>query len=140
MPNRLSHHLSNCEYVFLRDDGPLNRAACFNAGMKLTDYSFLILSDSDIFVEEWDIRGNLRICEQYDCATGFSSLVHLTETATQKLRTSKPMLLTPWFDANDYPRTAKRDLFDKFCVFTRKGFTENDRRIFNSPNDALRMT
>ena len=132
--------LSNCEYVFLRDDGPLDRAACFNAGVRVTDYSFLIFSDSDIFVEEWDIRGNLRICEQYDCATGFRSLVHLTETATQKLRTSKPMLLTPWFDANHYPRTTKRDLFDNFCLFTRQGFTVNDRRIFNSPNDALRMT
>lgn len=132
--------LSNCEYVFLRDDGPLDRAACFYAGTRVTDYSFLIFTDSDIFVEEWDIRGNLRICEQYDCATGFNSLVHLTETATQKLRTSRPMLLTPWFDANDYPRTAKRDLLDNFCLFTRKGFTQNDRRIFNSPNDALRMT
>ncbi len=130
---------SDCKYLLIRDAGSLNRAACFNAGMKLTDDSFLIFSDSDIFVEEWDIRGNLRICEQCDCATGFSSLVHLTETATQMLRTSKPMLLTPWFDANDYHRTAKQDLFDKFCVFSRKGFMEIERRIFNSPNDALKM-
>ena len=132
--------LSNCKYLFIRDDGPLDRAACFNAGMMHTDDSFLIFSDSDIFVEEWDIRGNLRICEQFDCATGFRSLVHLTEAATQKLRTSKPMLLTPWFDANDYNRSAKRELFDKFCLFRRKAFTELDRRIFNSPNDALQMT
>ncbi len=132
--------LSNCEYVFLRDDGPLNRAACFDAGMRITDDSFLIFSDSDIFVEEWDIRGNLRICEQYDCATGFTNLIHLTETATQKLRTSKPMLLTPWFDANDYPRTTKPDPFANFSLFTRTGFTKNDRHLFNSPNDALRMT
>ena len=131
---------SNSNYLFIRDDGPLDRAACFNAGMNLTDNSFLIFSDSNIFVEEWDIRGNLRICEQYDCATGFRSLVHLTERATQMLRTSKPMLLTPWFDANDYSRTAKRELWDNFCIFSRKGLTQDDQRVFDSPNDALKMS
>ena len=130
---------SNCKYLFLKDAGALNRSACFNAGMKLTDNSFLIFSDSDIFVEEWDIRGNLGMCERYDCATGFRSLVHLTEHATQTLRTSKPMLLTPWFDANDYPRTEKHALHDKFCLFNRKALAQNDPRIFDSPNDALQM-
>ena len=132
--------LSDCKYLHIREDGPLNRSACFDAGMKLVDDSFLIFSDSDIFVEEWDIRGNLRICEQYDCATGFRSLVHLTEHATQMLRTSRPMLLTPWFDANDYQRSTKQDPFEQFCIFTRKGFATTDRRIFDSPNDALWMT
>ena len=130
---------ADCKYLHIRDDGPLNRAACFNAGMKFVDDSFLIFSDSDIFVEEWDIRGNLRICEQYDCATGFRSLVHLTEPATQMLRTSRPMLLTPWFDANDYQRSTKQDLLDHFFISTRQGFAATDRRIFDSPNDALWM-
>ena len=131
---------SNSNYLFIRDDGPLDRAACFNAGLKVRNESFLIFSDSDIFVEEWDIRGNLRICQQYDCATGFRSLVHLTERATQMLRTSKPMLLTPWFDANDYPRSVKQNLFDNFCIFTRNGVNQTDPRVFDSPNDALRMS
>ena len=131
---------SNFKYLFLPDAGPLDRSACFNAGLKLTDDSFLIFSDSDIFVEEWDIRGNLRICEQYDCATGFRSLVHLTEAATQNLRTSKPMLLTPWFNANDYPRTSKHDFFEKFYVISRKGISQPEPRVFDSPNDALQMS
>ncbi len=130
---------SNCEYVFLLDSGPLNRTACFDAGLKVTGDSFLIFSDADIFVEEWDIRGNLRICERYDCATGFRRLVQLTESATQMLRTSKPMLLTPWFDANDYARSEKRDLHDKFYIFNRKAVTQPIPRIFDSPNDALQM-
>ena len=131
---------SNFKYLFLPDAGPLDRSACFNAGLKLTDDSFLIFSDSDIFIEEWDIRGNLRICEQYDCATGFRSLVHLTEAATQNLRTSKPMLLTPWFNANDYPRTSKHDFFEKFYVISRKGISQPEPRVFDSPNDALQMS
>jgi glycosyl transferase family 25 len=128
------------KYLFLPDAGPLDRCLCFNSGMKLTDDSFLIFSDSDIFVEEWDIRGNLRICEQYDCATGFRSIIHLTETATQTLRTSKPMLLTPWFNANDYPRTSKHNLFEKFYIFNRKGIAKKEPRVFDSPNDALQLS
>src|SRR6185436_14621092 len=42
-----------------------------------TDRSFLIFTDSNVFVEEWDIRGNLRMCEKFDCATGFRSLIEL---------------------------------------------------------------
>ena len=124
------------KYLFLRDGGPLNRTACFDAGAKLTEHSFVIFSDSDVFVEEWDIRGNLGMCQKYDCATGFRSMVNLTEDATRMLRTSKPMILTPWFDANDYSRTRKGELFDKFCVFNRKGIGQ---RVFDSPNDALQM-
>ena len=131
---------SHCKYLFLRDAGPLNRSACFEAGLKITDDSFLIFSDADIFVEEWDIRGNLRICEQYDCATGFRRLVHLTESATLMLRTSKPMLLTPWFDANDYEGAEKLDLHHKLYISTRKALTQTEPRTFESPNDALQMT
>jgi glycosyl transferase, family 25 len=143
--------LPNCRYLFVRNNGPLNRAKCFNAGMKLTDHSFLIFTDADVFVEEWDIRGQLRMCEQYDCVSGFRSLVDLTEDATRLLRTSKPMLLTPWFDANDYSRSERQDRFSKFCVFSREGIKEGwdentlslksgrELRVFESPNDALRL-
>jgi glycosyl transferase, family 25 len=104
--------------------------------------NFLILSDSNIFVEEWDIRGNLLMCRQYDCATGFKRLVELSQPATQKLRTSQPMLLTPWFDANDYSHSLKQDQFERFCVFSREGFQKQPGawRVFESPNDALLMT
>jgi GR25 family glycosyltransferase involved in LPS biosynthesis len=128
--------LSGCKYLFLRDDGPLNRERY----LSLTDASFLIFSDGNIFVEEWDIRGNLQICQRYDCATGFKRLVHLTDRGTQMLRTSKPMLLTPWFDANDYGSSEKRDAFEKFCVFRRERLGGAGLSVFESPNDALRMS
>ena len=104
-----------------------------------SDRSFLIFTDSNVFVEEWDIRGNLRMCEKFDCATGFRSLVNLTPEATQRLRTSKPMILTPWFDANDYQRTEKREPFERFSIFKRDAVSRNDLRVFESPNDALLM-
>lgn len=104
-----------------------------------SDRSFLIFTDSNVFVEEWDIRGNLRMCERFDCATGFRSLVELTPEATQKLITSKPMILTPWFDANDYQRSEKREPFERFSIFKRDAVGRRDLRAFNSPNDALLM-
>jgi len=103
------------------------------------DRLFLIFTDSNVFVEEWDIRGNLRMCERFDCATGFRSLVNLTPEATRMLRTSAPMILTPWFDANDYQRSEKREPFERFAVFKRDAVSRRDLRIFDSPNDALLM-
>jgi hypothetical protein len=105
-----------------------------------SDRSFLIFTDSDVFVEEWDIRGNLRMCERFDCATGFRSLVELTPQATRMLRTSRPMILTPWFDANDYQRNQKREPFERFCVFRREAVGKKDLKVFESPNDALLMS
>lgn len=104
------------------------------------DRSFLIFTDSNVFVEEWDIRGNLRMCERFDCATGFKSLVHLTMEATRRLRTSTPMILTPWFDANDYRRSEKVEPFERFSVFRREAVGKKELRMFESPNDALLMT
>jgi GR25 family glycosyltransferase involved in LPS biosynthesis len=134
-PTLTQDQLPQCKYLFVRNDGPLDRTA----GMEVTDRPFLIFSDSDVFVEEWDIRGNLGMCQRYDGATGFRSMLNLTPDATRMLRTSKPMILTPWFDVNDYTRREKRDLFDKFCVFSRKGFGQREPRLFQSPNDALQM-
>jgi len=103
------------------------------------DGSFLIFTDSNVFVEEWDIRGNLRMCERFDCATGFKSLVKLTPEATWMLRTSQPMILTPWFDANDYERGEKREPFERFSIFRREAVGKKDLKVFESPNDALLM-
>jgi len=110
-----------------------------NGAADETDKSFLIFTDSDVFVEEWDIRGNLRMCERFDCATGFRSLVHLTPKATRMLRTSSPMILTPWFDANDYERSEKRASFERFSIFKRDAVGKQGLSVFQSPNDALLM-
>ena len=110
-----------------------------NGGADETDKSFLIFTDSNVFVEEWDIRGNLRMCERFDCATGFRSLLHLTPEATGMLRTSSPSILTPWFDANDYERSEKREPFERFCVFRLEAVGKKGLRVFESPNDALLM-
>jgi hypothetical protein len=150
-----------CQYFFLKDDGPLNKGLCFNIGMNISHskHTFIIFSDSDIFVEEWDIRGNLRMCQRYDCATGFGSIIQLTSKDTLELQLKKAML-TPWFDARKYSESEKDGVFSKYCVFNRRsiqaaGGWKQQRReeadlllpfkasqqlqVFKSPNCALRL-
>jgi GR25 family glycosyltransferase involved in LPS biosynthesis len=153
---------NGCQYFLVADDGPFNRARCYNVGIAKAqlEHAFLIFSDSNIFVEEWDIRGHLRMCERYDCTTGFGRVIELTATATDKLRQNKPMLLTPWFNAEEYSNFSKQDSFAQFCVFNRRGieaaggWDENaakgseatlalnagrQLRKFTAPNDALQL-
>jgi GR25 family glycosyltransferase involved in LPS biosynthesis len=147
-----------CGYAFLRGEGPFDRGRCFNAGLALAGEarSLLIFSDADVFVEEWDVRGNLRVCERHDCATGFGGLLELSEADTRELLQRRGQL-TPWFDASNYPATEPADPFAAFCVFNRAAFEEaggwrelnagaptglrlkDDRllRVFHSPNQAL---
>ena len=50
---------------------------------------FVILSDNDIYLETLDIRANLRMCERYDCVTGFSKIVDLTKEDSRGFGTRK---------------------------------------------------
>jgi len=151
-----------CQYLLVEDSGPFNKAHCFNAGMELvpTDHTLLVFSDADIFVEEWDLRGQLRMAQRYDCTTGFGNLLDLTSTATRNLQRNQSMLLTPWFNRNDYSRSQKHQEFGQLCVFNHGaieaagGWEERlekesnlglslrarrQLRVFAAPNDALRL-
>ncbi|MDT7540213.1 MAG: glycosyl transferase, family 25 [Acidobacteriota bacterium] len=149
-----------CRYLLLRDEGPLNHGLCFNAGMRISrpEDAFMIFSDSDLFMEEWDICGNLRMCQRYDCATGFGSILELTGADTLKLQLDEAMLLR-WLDASKYTAREKGDEFGGYCVFNRRSIqsaggwdercaqearplslkAERQQRVFQSPNQALRL-
>jgi hypothetical protein len=149
------------QYSLARDGGPLNKGLCFNMGMNISnpEHTLLIFSNSDIFLEEWDIRGNLRMCQRYDCVTGFRNLIDLTRADTLKLQANGAML-TPWFNAKNYSKSVRNDTFGDYCVFNRRsiasagGWEEQhleeaipplsvkagqQLRMFESPNDALRL-
>ena len=98
------------------------------------------------------------MCERYDCATGFGSLLELTRADTLKLQLDEAMLLH-WLDARRYRRREKTDAFGGYCVFDRRciegagGWDERRAgealalslkggrppRVFRSPNQALRL-
>lgn len=150
-----------CQYFLLQHASPLNKGLCFNTGMSISHpkHTFMIFSDSDIFVEEWDICGNLRMCQRYDCTTGFRSIIDLTSADTLHLQCDKAMLMR-WFNEKNYSRSENNNVFSKYCVFKRRsiqatgGWAEQrpedadfvlslkgkqQLRVFASPNHALRL-
>jgi GR25 family glycosyltransferase involved in LPS biosynthesis len=147
-----------CKHVFLRDDGPFDRALCFAAGIENSnpDRELFILSDDDIYPETLDIRANLRMCERYDCATGFDELIELTDEDSSRLLDTKT---TRGLDVTSYARPAReaRPGYYRFAtraalraLYEGEGFDSGDRfltaarqrglRAFRSPNHALRLS
>jgi GR25 family glycosyltransferase involved in LPS biosynthesis len=161
---------AGCQYVFQQKGGAFNRAVCFAAGVRRLEQNqeLVIFSDCDIFLEEWDICGNLRMCERFDAATGFRSIIELTSSDTSMLHRDTAVLLR-WFEANKYAAVEKRGWSDRFAIFNRRsieaagGWEERLQldarnatagnggekslssilpaglRVFESPNSALRM-
>jgi hypothetical protein len=112
---------AGCSYVYQPKVGAFNRADCFAAGVRLLkqDQELVIFSDCDIFLEEWDICGNLRMCERFDAATGYRNIIELTSSDTSMLHRDTAVLLR-WFEANKYAAIEKRRWSDRFAIFNRK--------------------
>lgn len=150
---------TNCRYVFCQDEGPFNKERCLRTGIDNSDpqRKFLILSDNDIYLETLDIRANLRMCEQYDCATGFSSIIALTKEATKRVRETS---ITRGIDVTRDPGAISQEQ-PGHCYFLNRAaiaspttgaegrpeqasstilLHQSERlRIFQSPNHALRL-
>jgi glycosyl transferase family 25 len=143
----------NCKHVFLRDDGPFNREHCFITGLSQSDPArkFVILSDNDICLETLDIRANLRMCERYDYVTGFSSIHELSREDSSRLRntqSSRGIDITKNSVQNHnrkgYCRFLKREAIQVLGEGSDAAFRlalepEPTRRVFHSPNYALRL-
>jgi GR25 family glycosyltransferase involved in LPS biosynthesis len=131
---------SNCEYVFLRDDGDFDPQRCFAAAVKHADANrqYFIFSNSDIYLETLDIRANLRMCERYDYVTGFNHIIDLSREASARLRATM--------------RTSELEIGGNISVsngqyqFLNRRAIEMLRsngeqlRVFHSPNFALRLS
>ena len=125
----------NCDYVFIRDEGPFDPQRCFDAGIQHSGAKreYFILSDSDLYLETLDIRANLRMCEWYDRVTGFSHIIELTPEASQCLRATKSVrgLEIP---ANGSTNNGHYQFLHRRAIQTQK-----ELRVFQSPNFALRL-
>ena len=91
--------------------------------------NFIILSAPDIYIEALDIRANLRMCEEYDAATGFDVLVDLTRDQAQLLRETK---ITRGIDVTKNAVSKNTAIH-----FLKRGGRKD--RVFHSPNHALRL-
>ncbi len=149
---------TNCRYVFLRDEGPFNRERCFITGISHSNPSrkFVILSDNDIFLETLDIRANLRMCERYDCVTGFSKIIDLTNEDSLRLRntkTTRGIAITKTTSLSN-ERQGYCRFFSREAIKILGGWDEGglekaglllslqatQLRVFQSPNRALRLS
>ncbi len=92
--------------------------------------NFVILSPPDIYIEALDIRANLRMCEEYDAATGFDVLVDLTRDQAQLLRETG---ITRGIDVTKNPVSKNSAIH-----FLKRGGRKD--RVFHSPNHALRLS
>lgn len=96
---------------------------------------FLILSDSDLYLETLDIRANLLLCEQYDGATGFSHVIDLTPEQAQLLRATG---ITRGIDVSK--TTPANNVQSQYRFIRREALSAGrDARLFQSPNHALRL-
>jgi hypothetical protein len=148
---------AGCEHVFVEDAGPLDRARCFSAGLAGSDPArrFVVLSDDDIYLETLDIRANLRMCERYDCATGFGRIIDLTGEDSRRLRSTRTTRGIDLTKHAAHTGDARRG----YCAFFKRaslripqgwdgaGGVESllasraarPLRVFKSPNHALRL-
>jgi len=90
---------------------------------------FLIRSESDIYLEALDIRANLRMCEEYDAATGFDHVIDLTHEQAHVLRQTGS---TRGIDITNNPVSKNTAIH-----FRKRGASAE--RVFHSPNHALRL-
>jgi GR25 family glycosyltransferase involved in LPS biosynthesis len=148
---------AGCSYLRVQDEGPFDRTRCFAAGLEHAphDCAFLMLYDDYVFIDALSIRANLRICERYDCATGFKSCVKLTEADTESVRRNK---FAKGIDLRTYGQTEEGPPFVRYGLFRRDTFraqggrldiflkgpiseTKQDprHRVFHSPNMMLRL-
>jgi GR25 family glycosyltransferase involved in LPS biosynthesis len=130
----------NCEYLFLQDGGDFNPRRCFAAGVRHADTNrkYFILSNSDIYLETLDIRANLRMCEQYDCVTGFDHIIDLSAEASQHLRRTRRTIGVE-INGNRSVSNGQCHFLNRRAIQVLESNGEQQLRIFQSPNFALRL-
>jgi len=143
---------------FVQADGPFERQRCAREGMRAADPArrYLIVTDSDLFLEPTDLRANLRMCQSYDGATGFEALVELSAGDSRRLRdsgTSRRIDLSPGSPAGHGERDGHCYFVNREAIelrlngeseqtLTSLGALLADPRLhlFRSPNHALRLS
>ncbi len=148
----------DCRLELVEDSGCRNLSSSFKRGFERFESGkdFFIFLDSDIFLTDPDVRGNLLKCLDYDFVSSFREIYDLTERDT--LRILKGDLR--WDYDGVYQARKKAAIFDSGCIITRKGlrilseWEKSDRRseerlsmrveellrVYDSPNPARRLS
>jgi glycosyl transferase, family 25 len=106
-----------CDYIPIRDGGPLNRGMCFNEAVSRlgADKEFYVFADRDI-LSGWEVRANLLKCLDYDLVSSFDQLIDLPEEDSVKIVNREQ------FDGSAYTARPRTEICAEFCTFTRAAF------------------
>lgn len=107
----------NCEYIPIRDEGPLNRGRCFNQAVRKlgADKDFYVFADRDILMG-WEVKANLRKCQSYDFVSSFNQLIDLTDEDSGRIVSQKRI------DGSGYTTRPRTEICAEFCTFTKTAF------------------
>lgn len=110
----------------------------FNEGLARSDPArkFVVLTESNIYLETLDIRANLRMCEQFDAATGFDHIIDLTDEQADVLRSTG---LSRGIDVTKSVVSKNTQIHFLKRSSLEPANLQKDR-IFQSPNHALRLS
>jgi GR25 family glycosyltransferase involved in LPS biosynthesis len=116
---------SSVRYIWLPSEGPLNRGACYNLAVRSASPNKTILAfvDGNIFLREFDIRGNLAMCLRFDATTGVEEVIELSEKDTRLLKQNEVLLLRS-LQTTACVAKKKPDAFSLCCFFHRRAFTD----------------
>lgn len=127
--NQNSKNLAFLKRYYEEYFAPLVEIIVVDDNLSDVNRDFLIVTESDIYIEALDIRANLRMCEEFDAATGFDHVIDLTHDQAHLLRQTS---ITRGIDITNNPVSKNTAVH-----FFRRGAPGN--RIFHSPNHALRL-
>ena len=145
-----------CRYSVLEREGPLHRGACLRKACSVpgVPWDIVMFSDSNILLETQDVRGNARMCERYGLTTGFRNIIEAARDESApwptRLLTGRTEQIEPHAEdsACSYCRFFKADTL-RLIMGDENWWDRQDplaslqarqpHRVFNSPNDALRL-
>ena len=110
--------------------------------------NYVFLCQADIFIPQWELRGSLMKCLQYDFVRPGEEPVQLTAEETQKALQSSGEKV----DTRSYPRRASSNPMPGFVIMSRRALADsitlNDyhgvemtgQRVFRLPSRVLRLS
>jgi glycosyl transferase, family 25 len=109
----------HCHYAFFSQAGPVPLSQIMEMGFQrfASSKQFFVLADSDLYVDAWDIRTGLRLCQRYDVVSPIRDIIDLTAEDTHKLLHGVNN-----FNMLGYRGRQKTSLCSGCCLFTVRGW------------------
>lgn len=72
--------LKGVKYVFTKSNIPYNRSWAFNVGLKYSTTNVIVFGDSDLIIDPQEMIKSLKMLEEYECVSPYSSVLDLTQS------------------------------------------------------------